>query len=176
MLIHLTSQTSCNQSPAPRRAAKGRTPTVLMACVLALAGMSGSAHAESPIRIGSFLSVTGPAGYLGDPELKTLEMRIEKINKDGGVLGRQLELVNYDDGSEAAKANSFAKRLIDNDHVDRWRTSWKKKPLGPPPRTSPASSETKNVLPSSTTRSRVMRPLCLWWVWHGPSPRTDRSC
>jgi branched-chain amino acid transport system substrate-binding protein len=62
--------------------------------------------------------VTGPAGYLGDPELKTLEMRIEKINKDGGVLGRQLELVNYDDGSEAAKANAFAKRLIDNDHVD----------------------------------------------------------
>lgn len=74
--------------------------------------------AEPPAKIGSFLSVTGPASFLGDPELKTLEMYIEKINKDGGLLGRKLELVHYDDGSEAGRANTFAKRLVENDHVD----------------------------------------------------------
>lgn len=76
------------------------------------------AFAADPIKIGSVLSVTGPAAFLGDPELKTLQMYIEDINKKGGVLGRQLQLIHYDDGSDAAKANGFAKRLIDDDKVD----------------------------------------------------------
>lgn len=77
-----------------------------------------SAYATDPIKIGSILSVTGPAAFLGDPELKTLQMVIEDINKKGGVIGRQLELVHYDDGSDANKANGFVKRLIDDDKVD----------------------------------------------------------
>jgi len=74
--------------------------------------------AAEPIKIGSVLSTTGPAGYLGDPEIKTLRLYVENINKAGGVLGRPLELVFYDDGSDANKANGFAKRLIDDDMVD----------------------------------------------------------
>ena len=76
------------------------------------------AQAADPIKIGAVLSVTGPAAFLGDPELKTLQMYVEDLNKKGGVLGRQLELVHYDDGSDANKANGFTKRLIDNDKVD----------------------------------------------------------
>lgn len=81
-------------------------------------GASLSAFAADPIKIGSVLSVTGPAAFLGDPELKTLQLYIEKINKEGGVLGRQLQLVHYDDGTDAGKANGFAKRLIEDDKVD----------------------------------------------------------
>ncbi len=81
----------------------------------ALATAVGAAEA---IKIGSVLSTTGPAGYLGDPEIKTLRLYVENINKAGGVLGRPLELVFYDDGSDANKANGFAKRLIDDDMVD----------------------------------------------------------
>jgi branched-chain amino acid transport system substrate-binding protein len=84
----------------------------------AIAVVAASASAADPIRIGSVLSVSGPAAFLGDPELKTLQMYIEKINAEGGVLGRKLELVHYDDGSDAAKANSFTKRLIESDKVD----------------------------------------------------------
>lgn len=76
------------------------------------------AYAADPIKIGSVLSVTGPAAFLGDPELKTLQMYVEEINKKGGVIGRPLQLVHYDDGSDANKANGFAKRLIDDDKVD----------------------------------------------------------
>ena len=76
------------------------------------------ALAAEPIKIGSVLSVTGPAAFLGDPELKTLQQYVEDINKKGGVLGRPLELVHYDDGSDASKANGFTKRLIDDDKVD----------------------------------------------------------
>ena len=77
-----------------------------------------SAFAADPIKIGSVLSVTGPAAFLGDPELKTLQMYVDDLNKKGGVIGRQLQLVHYDDGSDANKANGFAKRLIDDDNVD----------------------------------------------------------
>ncbi|GAB4216464.1 MAG: ABC transporter substrate-binding protein [Rhodoferax sp.] len=90
--------------------------TLIAAATLALA--LPLAHAADPIKIGSVLSVTGPAAFLGDPELKTLQMELEAINKAGGVLGRPLQLVHYDDGSDAAKANAFGKRLIEEDKVD----------------------------------------------------------
>ena len=77
-----------------------------------------SAYAADPIKIGSVLSVTGPAAFLGDPELKTLQMYVDDINKKGGVIGRPLQLVHYDDGSDASKANGFVKRLIEDDNVD----------------------------------------------------------
>jgi branched-chain amino acid transport system substrate-binding protein len=90
--------------------------TFLAGAVLALGSLA--AMAADPIKVGSVLSVTGPAAFLGDPELKTLQMYVEDINKKGGVLGRQLQLVHYDDGSDANKANGFAKRLLDDDKVD----------------------------------------------------------
>ena len=90
--------------------------TLFAGTVLALG--SFAAIANEPIKIGSILSVTGPAAFLGDPELKTLQLYVEDINKKGGVLGRQIQLVHYDDGSDANKANGFAKRLIDDDKVD----------------------------------------------------------
>jgi len=89
----------------------------LIACA-ALAFGAFNALAADPIKIGSILSVTGPAAFLGDPELKTLQMYVDDINKKGGVLGRQLQLVHYDDGSDANKANGFTKRLIEDDKVD----------------------------------------------------------
>jgi branched-chain amino acid transport system substrate-binding protein len=94
--------------------------TILKKSVLfaAMAVAAAGASAADPIKIGSVLSVSGPAAFLGDPELKTLQLYIEKINAEGGVLGRKLELVHYDDGSDAAKANSFTKRLIESDKVD----------------------------------------------------------
>lgn len=88
------------------------------AAVAAAGLLAMSVQAAEPIRIGSFLAVTGPASFLGDPELKTLKMYVEKINKDGGVLGRQLELIHYDDAGNASNARNFASRLIRSDKVD----------------------------------------------------------
>jgi len=85
----------------------------------ALSLAAGFAAAEPPtIKIGSFLSVTGPAAFLGDPEEKTLKLYVEKLNKAGGVIGRKIELVVYDDAGDSDKARTFAKRLIDQDKVD----------------------------------------------------------
>ncbi|WP_292256397.1 ABC transporter substrate-binding protein [Marinospirillum sp.] len=79
------------------------------------AGIFAGAQAAEPIKIGSFLSVTGPASFLGDPELKTLEMYVERINQSGGVLGRPLQLIHYDDAGDASAARNFASRLVRSD-------------------------------------------------------------
>ncbi len=92
------------------------TRTTLLGLALSLTALN--TQAADPIKVGSVLSVTGPAAFLGDPELKTLQLYVDELNKKGGVLGRPLQLVHYDDGSDANKANSFAKRLIEDDKVD----------------------------------------------------------
>lgn len=85
---------------------------------MVIGGLSPATAQDGPIRIGSFLAVTGPASFLGDPELKTLEHWIGKINEEGGINGRQLELVHYDTAGNAGKARTFAKRLVTSDQVD----------------------------------------------------------
>lgn len=90
----------------------------LLLAVVSWSGAVSAASDKGPIKIGTFLSVTGPASFLGDPELKTLQHWIKNINDDGGVLGRQLELVHYDTSGSAGKARTFVKRLIYSDKVD----------------------------------------------------------
>jgi branched-chain amino acid transport system substrate-binding protein len=77
-----------------------------------------STRAAEPIKIGAFLAVTGGASFLGDPEKKTLELYVEKLNAGGGVVGRPVDLIVYDSASEAKNALTFVKRLIDEDKVD----------------------------------------------------------
>jgi branched-chain amino acid transport system substrate-binding protein len=95
--------------------AAGRFLAGTIAAGLLAAGIAG---AQEPIKIGAFLSVTGPAAFLGDPEQKTLELYVEKLNAAGGVLGRKLQLIAYDSAGDAEKARTFARRLIEQDRVD----------------------------------------------------------
>jgi branched-chain amino acid transport system substrate-binding protein len=97
-----------------KQIARGMLRVVGVGLLLATA----TAVAQEPIRIGAFLSVTGPAAFLGDPEQKTLEMYVERINAAGGIGGRKLQLTVYDDAGDAEKARTFAKRLIEQDKVD----------------------------------------------------------
>lgn len=96
----------------------GRARTAVRAALVVLALGAGTALSQEPIKVGAILSVTGPAAFLGDPEQKTLEMYVERINAAGGVAGRKLQLVAYDDGGDAEKARTFTKRLIEQDKVD----------------------------------------------------------
>src|SRR5260221_9779225 len=77
----------------------------------------GTATAAETVKIGSVLSITGPASFLGDPEDKTLKLYVDKINAAGGVAGKKIELVVYDDGGDANKARTFATRLLEDDKV-----------------------------------------------------------
>lgn len=88
--------------------------TTALAGLLGL-GLAGPASAE--IRVGSSLSTTGPASFLGDPEAKTLEMLVEALNAEGGLNGEKVTLILYDDGGDPNKARTFATRLIEDDEV-----------------------------------------------------------
>ncbi len=87
------------------------------ACSLTIV-IAGAFGAAAQINIGSVLSVTGPASFLGEPEKKTLEMYVDDINAKGGVNGQKLRLTIYDDGGDANNARTFATRLVEEDKVD----------------------------------------------------------
>jgi branched-chain amino acid transport system substrate-binding protein len=80
--------------------------------------LTGEQDAGAQIKIGSVLSVTGPASFLGDPEKKTLEIYVDEINAKGGVNGQKLQLTVYDDGGDANNARTFATRLVEEDKID----------------------------------------------------------
>jgi len=61
--------------------------------------------------------MTGPAGYSGDPQAKTLNAEVKALNDSGGLLGRQIELVIYDDAADASTARTFATRLVEDDGI-----------------------------------------------------------
>ncbi|MDZ4086233.1 MAG: ABC transporter substrate-binding protein [Tabrizicola sp.] len=73
--------------------------------------------AMAEIKIGASISATGPAAFLGDPELKTLEMLVEDLNAKGGINGEEIVLVAYDDNGDPNKARTFATRLVEDDEV-----------------------------------------------------------
>ena len=92
---------------------------VLLGAAVFTAALSvGAARAAEPIKIGAVLSITGPASLLGDPEARVLTMYSDQLNKDGGVLGRKIELVVYDDEGKAEKTITLVKRLVESDKVD----------------------------------------------------------
>ncbi len=74
--------------------------------------------AQETIKAGAIVSTTGPLAFIGEPEHRSLQMLTDTINASGGVLGRKIELISYDDSSDPAKANGLAKRLVENDKVD----------------------------------------------------------
>ena len=82
-----------------------------------LALISAGYQASAQIKIGSVLSVTGPASFLGDPEKRTLEIYVDEINAKGGVNGQKLQLIVYDDAGNANNARTFATRLVEEDKV-----------------------------------------------------------
>ncbi len=95
---------------------------VLFACLLVVAGVVACTKTSEPkvpetYKIGAVLSVTGGASFLGDPEKKTAQMVVEKINASGGINGKKIELIVYDDEGDATKCNLFAKKLITQDKV-----------------------------------------------------------
>jgi branched-chain amino acid transport system substrate-binding protein len=87
----------------------------LVALGWALAPVAG---AQPPIRIGASASQTGAYAALGQNQLRGYQLCVKQTNEKGGVLGRKLELVVYDDQSEPATGVRLYERLIAQDKVD----------------------------------------------------------
>jgi branched-chain amino acid transport system substrate-binding protein len=76
-------------------------------------------HAQQPpIRIGMSMPQTGGLAGGGKPSLLGIEIWRDDVNAKGGLLGRKVELVVYDDKSSAAETPAIYSKLIDVDKVD----------------------------------------------------------
>lgn len=93
-----------------------RISIAMAALVMALLAAEGL-YAASTYKIGGIFSSTGRASFLGDPEKKTMEMMVDKINAAGGIDGVKLEAVIYDSEGDPAKAVSAVNKLLHKDKV-----------------------------------------------------------
>lgn len=91
----------------------------LCGLALALCFLCTPAQAAEPepIKIGAVFSVTGSNAFLGEPEKNAAEMAVETINRQGGLLGRQIQLIILDDESDVTKTVMAVGRLISKDQV-----------------------------------------------------------
>ncbi|ODS22455.1 leucine ABC transporter subunit substrate-binding protein LivK [Candidatus Endobugula sertula] len=96
---------------------KNNKKTLLgIAASVALAGSIGFAQAADTIKIALAGPVTGPVAQYGDMQFTGAKMAIEQINKGGGVNGKQLEAVIYDDACDPKQAVAVANKIV-NDGV-----------------------------------------------------------
>jgi branched-chain amino acid transport system substrate-binding protein len=77
-----------------------------------------SAQSKEPIKIGLSMSLTGPLSPNGKQALLGLQIWEEEVNAKGGLLGRPIKLVYYDDQSQAAPVPGIYTKLLDVDKVD----------------------------------------------------------
>src|SRR5215813_2041474 len=90
----------------------------LLAVAVTLSGAFFSAQAQEPIKIGFGVSLTGGLASSGKAHLMSKQIWAEEINAKGGLLGRPIKLVYYDDQTNAATVPGIYAKLIDVDKVD----------------------------------------------------------
>ena len=89
-----------------------------LAMALAGAFWSPPAAAQNPIKIGASLSLTGTYAALGQNQQRGYQLCAKHMNEKGGVLGRKIEFVLYDDQSQPATGVRLYEKLITQDKVD----------------------------------------------------------
>ena len=90
---------------------------VLLIATLALGCATSPSLAAEPIKIGAFFALSGPAANIGTPTKLVAQMVVDRINKEGGINGRPIELLLGDTESDPAKAAVIAKKFIFSDKV-----------------------------------------------------------
>ena len=83
-----------------------------------LLGFAASAYAQQPLKIGFGMSLTGPLAGNGKAALIAMQIWAEDVNAKGGILGRKVELVYYDDQTNPSTVPSIYNKLLDVDKVD----------------------------------------------------------
>jgi branched-chain amino acid transport system substrate-binding protein len=77
-----------------------------------------AARAADPIKIGFGMALTGGLAVNGKPSLLAMQIWQEDVNAKGGLLGRKVELVYYDDQSNPSTVPGLYTKLLDVDRVD----------------------------------------------------------
>lgn len=90
----------------------------LLAGAIAAFAFSATALAQQPIKIGMSMPQTGPLGGGGKAALLALNMWVEDVNAKGGLLGRKVQFIAYDDQTNPSLVPGIYTKLLDVDKVD----------------------------------------------------------
>lgn len=93
-----------------------RAHVIGIAAMLVMA-LSWSAKAQESIKIGHYGSLTGSEATFGQSTSNGLKLAIREFNAAGGLNGKKIELVEYDDKGDAKEAGAVVTRLVSRDHV-----------------------------------------------------------
>ena len=90
----------------------------LAAALMIVVASTFSVSAQEPIRIGFSMALTGGLAGAGKPALVAMEIWRDDVNEAGGLLGRPVEFVYYDDQTNPSEVPGIYSKLIDVDEVD----------------------------------------------------------
>src|SRR5579875_1733536 len=76
------------------------------------------ARGETPVKIGFIDPITGSLSALAVSEVEGAKWTVEQINKNGGILGRQVDLLVEDSANDSGTGVQKAHKLIERDNVD----------------------------------------------------------
>jgi len=93
-----------------------KVPKVMVLLLLGLM-LPGLAGAADKVKIGLLAPLTGFAAADGLSVMNAVQLAVERVNQDGGVLGKPVELVTYDDRADGKEAVALARKLIQQDGV-----------------------------------------------------------
>ena len=88
-----------------------------MAMCLALVCFCGTALAAETIKIGMLAPLTGFAAADGFSAHESVKLAVEKVNAAGGILGKKVELICYDDAADPKQSVPLANKLIGQDKI-----------------------------------------------------------
>lgn len=101
-----------------------KRPVVAAVAALTLAltlsacgGSDSGSTSDGPIKVGLVLSLSGPAAPFGAPTKNAIDAVVAKTNADGGINGRKIELITYDDKTDPTEAAKGARSVIDDGAV-----------------------------------------------------------
>src|SRR5947199_3461759 len=92
--------------------------TIWLSAGLAAIVLAVTAQAQQPLKIGFGMSLTGPLAGNGKAALIAMQIWAEDLNAKGGLLGRKVELVYYDDQTNPSTVPTIYNKLLDVDKVD----------------------------------------------------------
>ena len=78
---------------------------------------AGQVSAQDTVKIGGNFELTGDAAAYGTPMSEAAKLAVKEVNENGGVLGGEVEYVEYDNTSDLTEAASVAQRLASEDVV-----------------------------------------------------------
>jgi branched-chain amino acid transport system substrate-binding protein len=148
-----------------------RCAAALVATFLFCGLVSARAAEPEPIRIGFGEAQTGSLAAIGKSGILAMEIWAEKVNAEGGLLGRPVKLIYYDTQSSPANVPGIYVKLLDVDHVDFVLSSYSTNMAAPAMPIVIGHNKLFLTLFALAVNSEFHYPRCFAMIATGPDPK-----